>query len=67
VKDGPHEEVYVIVPHEEADPARGRISAESPMGRALIGHRKGDSVNVRRPENRWPVVVTHMYSERGGD
>ncbi len=63
IKDGPNEEVWEIVAAEDADPANGRLSAESPMGRALIGHRTGDSVCVPRPEKRWPVVVvSHLYT-----
>jgi transcription elongation factor GreA len=59
VKDGPHEDDWTIVPSEEADPARGLISEDSPMAEALLGHQVGDRVNVPRPENRWPVLITH--------
>jgi transcription elongation factor GreA len=59
VKDGPHEDEWRIVPPEEAAPAEGLISEESPMGRALLGHRVGDRVNVPRPEDRWPVLILH--------
>ena len=39
-----------IVGSTEADPASGRISNASPVGRALLGHRAGDEVLiVRRP------------------
>ncbi len=43
------EEVYVIVGSREADPANGRISNESPMGKALLGRGAGDRVNVHTP------------------
>ena len=33
----------------EADPYQGRISNESPVGHALIGHRKGDVIDVATP------------------
>jgi transcription elongation factor GreA len=33
----------------EADPRQGRISNESPLGRALLGKRVGDSVTVSAP------------------
>ncbi len=33
----------------EAKPAEGRISNESPVGRALLGHKKGESVTVSVP------------------
>lgn len=41
--------VYYIVGSTEADPMNGRISNESPVGRALLGRRVGDVVTVRTP------------------
>ena len=38
-----------IVGSTESDPAAGRISAASPVGKALLGHRVGDTVTVRTP------------------
>lgn len=43
------EEVYTIVGSKEADPANGRISNESPMGKALLGKAVGDVVKVTTP------------------
>lgn len=40
---------YTIVGPNEADPASGRISNESPVGTALLGKRPGDLVNIRTP------------------
>ncbi|HEX5465687.1 MAG TPA: transcription elongation factor GreA [Candidatus Limnocylindrales bacterium] len=40
---------YTIVGSAEAAPREGRISNESPVGRALIGRRKGDTVVVTTP------------------
>jgi transcription elongation factor GreA len=42
-------ETYHIVGAHEADPANGRISNESPIGRALIGAKKGQTVRVSTP------------------
>jgi transcription elongation factor GreA len=42
-------EVYYIVGSKEADPANGRISNESPIGKALMGKRVGDVVPVETP------------------
>src|SRR5512136_1318145 len=39
-------EVYTIVGPAEANPREGRISHESPLGRALLDHRAGDLVTV---------------------
>jgi transcription elongation factor GreA len=43
------EATYLLVGPTEADPANGRISNVSPVGRALIGARAGDEVNVSLP------------------
>jgi len=42
-------ETYHLVGAKEADPRNGRISNESPIGSALIGHRVGDDVVVETP------------------
>jgi transcription elongation factor GreA len=42
-------EEYTIVGAAEAAPAEGRISNESPVGRALLGRRKGDEISVTVP------------------
>ncbi len=43
------EEVYQIVGSQEADPYQGRISDESPFGKALYGAKLGDTVTVEAP------------------
>ena len=40
-----------IVGSAEADPAKGRISDVSPVGKALLGHRAGDEVVIHTPGN----------------
>ncbi len=44
------EVTYTIVGSAESDPANGRISNESPLGLALIGHVLNDIVNVEAPD-----------------
>lgn len=41
---------YTIVGSTESDPAKRRISNESPVGEAIIGHKKGDVVQVAAPK-----------------
>lgn len=41
---------YLIVGSTEADPAKNKISNESPVGKALIGKQKGDVVEVEVPD-----------------
>jgi transcription elongation factor GreB len=51
LSDGSGEEIeYQIVGSDEFDVKAGRISMESPVGRALLGKREGDEVRVRRPK-----------------
>ncbi len=40
---------YQIVGAQEADPGAGKISNESPLGMAFLGHKKGDTVEVKIP------------------
>jgi transcription elongation factor GreA len=43
------EETYTIVGAVEARPTEGRISNESPFGKALLGHKVGDDVTIETP------------------
>ncbi len=43
------EEVYELVGTNEADPKAGKISYESPLGAALLGKHKGDTITVNAP------------------
>ncbi|MCL2503608.1 MAG: transcription elongation factor GreA [Coriobacteriia bacterium] len=43
------EQKYQVVGSAEADPAENRISNESPVGQAIMGHAKGDVVHVETP------------------
>lgn len=48
-EDSEDESVYQIVGEFEADVKKGKISVTSPIARAIIGKRKGDSVEVMTP------------------
>ena len=43
------EETYQVVGSQEADPMNGRISEDSPFGKALLGKEVGDEVEVEAP------------------
>lgn len=45
-------ETYHVVGAKEADPRNGRISNESPIGQAIIGHKVGEVVEVETPGGR---------------
>jgi transcription elongation factor GreA len=40
---------YTLVGQEEADIKKGQISVQSPVGKALIGHKVGDVVTIKAP------------------
>ena len=47
IPEDDEEEVYKLVTSIRGDSTKGRISNESPLGKALMGHRTGDTVLVR--------------------
>jgi transcription elongation factor GreA len=52
-------EFDIVEPHE-ADIAEARISAESPLGRALLGRQVGDEVRYRAPGGVLSVTVVEV-------
>src|SRR6184192_4342307 len=57
-EDEGDEESYRIVGPAEADPKAGRVSFESALGKALIGHRVGDKVPIKTPGGQYTVRIT---------
>ena len=49
MEKGSDAETFRIVGKTESDPTQGRISDESPLGRALMGHHVGDHIKVQTP------------------
>ena len=58
-RDGPPE-TYHIVGSTEADPANGCISNESPLGRALMGLKPGDTATVNAPDGVLAFMITDI-------
>jgi transcription elongation factor GreA len=56
IKGSDGEETFTIVGSAEAAPREGRISNESPVGAALMGHRKGEKITVQAPSG--PIEYT---------
>ena len=48
---------YTIVGPAESDPANGFISNETPLGRALMGHKKGDEVEISVPSGKMKYKI----------
>ncbi len=58
IKEGSYpEEKYYMVGPREANPREGRISHESPIGKALMGHKAGDSVTVETPGGKMQLKI----------
>lgn len=58
-EDGGSPETYRIVGPTEADPASGKVSNESAIGKALLGRKVGDEVEVRTPSGAsYTVKIT---------
>ena len=62
VQDQDGEAEFTIVSPEESDIARGRISHDSPLAVALIGHCTGERVHVRAPGGLRSVVILGVWS-----
>ncbi len=56
--DEGEEERYEIVGSMEADPTENRISNESPVGRAILGHRIGEIVSIQVPAGTLRYQIT---------
>jgi len=50
-------ETYHLVGSKEAAPRQGRISNESPLGRALLGKKVGEEVMVQSPDGDIRFVI----------
>jgi transcription elongation factor GreA len=50
-------ETYYVVGAKEADPRNGRISNESPIGRALMDHKVGDVVETETPDGKIALKI----------
>jgi transcription elongation factor GreA len=51
---------YVIVGSTEANPDKGYISDQSPIGKALLGKKKGDEVEVEVPSGKITYRIKHV-------
>jgi len=58
--DRPPRTFHIVSTHE-ADPKRGWISTESPVGRALIDHKKGEKVDVETPNGVVKYKIVKIY------
>lgn len=50
-------QVFIIVGSKELDPIHGKISNESPLGKAFLGHRVGDIIEVTTPKRKVKYTI----------
>ena len=55
------EETYRIVGTQEADPLKGSISDESPIGKALIGAKRGTVVKIKAPGGTFEYELVDIF------
>lgn len=53
-------DTYTIVGSQEADPRKKFISDESPVGKALMRHHVGETVNVEAPASTFPCKILNI-------
>jgi transcription elongation factor GreA len=58
--DRKRDATYRIVGSAEADPSAGRLSNESPVGRALMGRKKGETVEVSVPAGVLKLKIVNI-------
>lgn len=51
------EETYILVGADESDPAGGKISILSPLGKAFVGHKVNEKVTVILPAGQRPYQI----------
>lgn len=59
-EDDGAQRTFQIVGPDEIDATGARVSVESPLGRALLGKRRGNEVTVRRPRGEVDVLITEI-------
>ncbi len=58
--DEGEEEEFTIVGARESDPMNNKISNESPIGVALLGHKSGDTVSVEAPDGMYELKILEI-------
>lgn len=56
-EEGSEQETYTIVGAAEANPRAGKISNESPLGRALLNRKAGETIKVEAPAGSFEVQI----------
>ena len=60
IQDGATTRTYKVVGYNEAKPAEGKVSNESPLGRALLGKRQGEMVTFDTPGGKRSFIIQNV-------
>ncbi len=58
--DSKEKSTYTLVGPDEANPSQGRISVQSPIGKALLGHKVGEQVAITLPRGGYTVKILNV-------
>lgn len=61
--DTGEQDSYYIVGTQEANPAKGRISDESPFGKALLGHKVGDQIVYEAAAGQFKTTIVEIAAQ----
>jgi transcription elongation factor GreA len=64
VKEGGKSTKYTIVGSAEANPAEMKLSNESPIGKALLGHKRGEEVTFATPKGERKLKITKIEASK---
>ncbi len=64
--DSGEDDTFTLVGSTEANPFEGRYSLDSPLGRAVLGHKTGDTVTVAAPDGeiKYTIVTVNAAHAR---
>ena len=65
--DEDESESYKVVTSIRSETTEGRISIESPLGKALLGHKVGDRVKVSLPQGGYEVEIRSIAEDHSDD
>lgn len=54
------DQTFMIVGTTEANAVKGKMSNESPVGKAIMGHKTGDSVIVKAPAGDFTIIIKEV-------
>jgi transcription elongation factor GreA len=60
VRSGQRKQSFAIVGSQEAQPSQGRISNESPLGQAFLGHQVGDIIEAETPGGKVKYKIVNI-------